>query len=94
MQQSVYLIFETWSFSIFLGDACDPDMDNDTILNEQDNCPKTPNRDQRDADRDGLGWVWFRIPIEIFQKLDPDHNFLIMVQNNLPIYLHLIFDIL
>ena len=44
---------------IFLGDACDPDMDNDTILNEQDNCPKTPNRDQRDADRDGLGWVWF-----------------------------------
>ena len=34
-------------------------MDNDSILNEQDNCPKTPNRDQRDADRDGLGWVWF-----------------------------------
>ena len=46
-------------FSIFLGDACDPDMDNDSILNEQDNCPKTPNRDQRDADRDGLGWDWF-----------------------------------
>ena len=44
---------------MFLGDACDPDMDNDTILNEQDNCPKTPNTDQRDADRDGLGWVWF-----------------------------------
>ena len=40
---------------MFLGDACDPDMDNDSILNEQDNCPKTPNRDQRDADRDGLG---------------------------------------
>jgi len=38
-----------------IGDACDPDMDNDSILNEQDNCPKTPNRDQRDADRDGLG---------------------------------------
>ena len=41
--------------NIFLGDGCDPDMDNDGILNEQDNCPKTPNSDQRDSDRDGLG---------------------------------------
>lgn len=26
------------------GDMCDPDMDNDGILNEQDNCPKIANR--------------------------------------------------
>ena len=38
-----------------LGDACDPDMDNDSILNERDNCPKTPNTDQKDADGDGIG---------------------------------------
>lgn len=25
------------------------------IENQQDNCPKTPNEDQRDSDRDGLG---------------------------------------
>ena len=40
---------------IISGDACDPDMDNDGILNDQDNCPKTPNKDQKDTDRDGLG---------------------------------------
>ncbi|XP_065572025.1 cartilage oligomeric matrix protein-like isoform X2 [Artemia franciscana] len=38
-----------------LGDACDPDMDNDGILNPLDNCPKTPNPDQNDLDGDGLG---------------------------------------
>jgi hypothetical protein len=25
------------------------------VRNEQDNCPKVPNTDQRDTDRDGLG---------------------------------------
>ena len=38
-----------------LGDACDPDMDNDGILNERDNCPKTANSDQKDTDGDGIG---------------------------------------
>ncbi|XP_059474504.1 cartilage oligomeric matrix protein [Neocloeon triangulifer] len=38
-----------------LGDACDPDMDNDGIPNQQDNCPKKANRDQQDQDRDGVG---------------------------------------
>ncbi|XP_037080136.1 cartilage oligomeric matrix protein-like [Pollicipes pollicipes] len=38
-----------------LGDACDPDMDNDKILNEDDNCPLVANPEQRDMDRDGRG---------------------------------------
>ncbi|GAB6022213.1 hypothetical protein CHUAL_006349 [Chamberlinius hualienensis] len=38
-----------------LGDSCDPDADNDGVLNEQDNCPKIHNSDQRDRDGDGLG---------------------------------------
>merc|ERR1712013_691641 len=38
-----------------LGDECDPDKDNDGILNEKGNCPLTPNIDQKDTDGDGLG---------------------------------------
>lgn len=38
-----------------LGDACDPDKDNDGILNERDNCPLVFNEDQIDTDGDGLG---------------------------------------
>jgi thrombospondin 2/3/4/5 len=30
-------------------------MDNDGVLNERDNCPKTPNSDQKDTDNDGIG---------------------------------------
>jgi len=33
----------------------DNDFDRDGILNEIDNCPTTPNRDQLDTDNDGLG---------------------------------------
>lgn len=40
-----------------LGDACDPDIDNDGIYNDRDNCPKKPNSDQKDSDGDGLGDV-------------------------------------
>ncbi|XP_014256700.1 cartilage oligomeric matrix protein [Cimex lectularius] len=45
-----------------IGDACDPDMDNDGILNNQDNCPRISNPDQRDQDSDGLGDVCDNCP--------------------------------
>jgi thrombospondin type 3 repeat protein len=38
-----------------IGDACDPDVDGDTVLNEVDNCPAFPNTDQADADGDNIG---------------------------------------
>ncbi|XP_031342513.1 cartilage oligomeric matrix protein-like [Photinus pyralis] len=36
-----------------LGDACDPDADNDGIPNHPDNCPLIPNPDQADTDIGG-----------------------------------------
>ncbi|KAK1120476.1 hypothetical protein K0M31_012453 [Melipona bicolor] len=36
-----------------LGDACDPDADNDGVLNSSDNCPLISNPGQEDTDRDG-----------------------------------------
>ncbi len=38
-----------------LGDLCDPDADDDGILNENDNCWLTENAGQADADSDGVG---------------------------------------
>lgn len=38
-----------------LGDVCDPDADNDGILNEDDNCPLDSNTAQLDIDSDGYG---------------------------------------
>ncbi|MFN0094233.1 MAG: thrombospondin type 3 repeat-containing protein [Dehalococcoidia bacterium] len=37
------------------GDACDPDDDNDTILDGSDNCPVIANSDQLNSDGDGQG---------------------------------------
>ncbi len=37
------------------GDACDPDIDNDTVLNASDNCDYVSNASQPDADGDGIG---------------------------------------
>ncbi|XP_076289309.1 thrombospondin isoform X2 [Lasioglossum baleicum] len=36
-----------------LGDACDPDADNDGVLNPSDNCPLHSNPGQEDTDSDG-----------------------------------------
>ncbi len=39
-----------------IGDICDPDIDNDGVLNaEDDNCAYNANSDQSDIDEDGLG---------------------------------------
>lgn len=38
-----------------LGDACDPDIDEDGVLNEADNCPYAQNPGQEDPDGDGIG---------------------------------------
>ncbi|XP_075980921.1 thrombospondin [Anticarsia gemmatalis] len=37
------------------GDACDPDIDNDHIINDRDNCPRHYNPGQEDLDNDGIG---------------------------------------
>ncbi len=38
-----------------LGDVCDPDIDDDGILNESDNCVYSGNPDQEDSDGDVVG---------------------------------------
>ena len=35
-----------------IGDACDPDADNDGVLNPSDNCPLVSNPGQEDTDRE------------------------------------------
>ena len=40
-----------------IGDVCDPDDDNDGILDGADNCPLVANQDQLDTDGDGIGDV-------------------------------------
>ena len=38
-----------------MGDVCDPDDDNDGLLDEVDNCPLVANPDQQDSDHDTVG---------------------------------------
>jgi len=37
--------------------SVNPDFDGDTVLNDEDNCPYSPNFDQLDSDEDGIGNV-------------------------------------
>jgi hypothetical protein len=39
------------------------DIDNDGIPNEEDNCPKIANRDQRDSDMDRVGDLCDNCPL-------------------------------
>jgi hypothetical protein len=43
----------TVSFDVILN----PDQDGDGVVDDDDNCPTTPNPDQNDADNDGIGDV-------------------------------------
>ena len=38
-----------------VGNACDDDIDGDSIYNVEDNCPLVSNLDQSDYDNDGVG---------------------------------------
>ncbi len=38
-----------------IGDACENDLDGDTIQDSLDNCPMVPNTDQSDTDKNGIG---------------------------------------
>jgi exonuclease III len=38
-----------------IGDACDPDMDNDGVPNSDDDCPRWPDPEQADHDGDAVG---------------------------------------
>jgi len=48
---------QTDSDSDGLGNVCDPDDDNDTVLDASDNCSLVPNPDQTNTDGDALGNV-------------------------------------
>jgi len=61
-----------------LGDACDPDMDNDGIPNvdaagnPKDNCPLVANPDQLDSDNDGIGDACDSKFCYVVDKSNPD----------------------
>uniref|UniRef100_UPI0037E8427D thrombospondin-2-like n=1 Tax=Semicossyphus pulcher TaxID=241346 RepID=UPI0037E8427D len=57
------------------GDACDPDDDNDDIMDARDNCPLVYNPWQFDSDRDGVGDRCDNCPFESNpQQTDTDDN--------------------
>ncbi|KAH8377867.1 hypothetical protein KR093_007592 [Drosophila rubida] len=44
------------------GNECDDDMDNDSVINQYDNCPLIRNPNQSDVDNDGVGDVCDNCP--------------------------------
>ncbi|XP_068438976.1 thrombospondin-2-like [Clinocottus analis] len=57
------------------GDACDPDDDNDDVIDERDNCPLVYNPRQFDSDRDGVGDRCDNCPFDSNpQQTDTDDN--------------------
>lgn len=59
-----------------LGNACDPDIDDDGFLNEEDNCPKVANPNQIDSDEDGVGDLCDNCPFTANKvQNDSDHDF-------------------
>jgi len=51
-----------------VGDACDPDIDGDQIVNEEDNCPLVFNPDQTDTNRNGIGDVCDETPSPVSRE--------------------------
>jgi hypothetical protein len=72
-----------------VGDACDPDLDGDGILNQADDCPLDFNPAQEDADRDGMGDVCdddgfcFVVRGEADTCLDPTAPFAVLAPDEL-----------
>ena len=56
-----------------VGDACDMELDGDGIVNESDNCPRTPNSMQEDADGDGEGDACDICPLDPDNDVDGDN---------------------
>ena len=57
-----------------IGDACDKDIDEDGLLNDEDNCPYVQNRDQSDVDDDKLGDICDICPT-VYNPSQKDSNF-------------------
>lgn len=57
------------------GDSCDPDADNDGVVNEKDNCPLVMNPDQRDSDGDRIGDACDNCPYTVnVDQIDKDND--------------------